>query len=57
MENGFTDLALYLSINKYFICFANAPHCTFAQSIKDLNNDAYFSAINGYFVRTITETF
>lgn len=57
MEDGFIDLAMYLSINKYFICFANAPHCTFAQSIKDLNNDTYLSAINGNFVRTLTKTF
>jgi hypothetical protein len=47
MEDGFIDLAMYLSINKYFICFANAPHCTFAQSIKDLNNDTYLRILLG----------
>ena len=57
MENGFTDLALYLSINKYFIRFSNASYWTFAQSYKDAHYDTNFSANNGILVRTFTKAF
>jgi hypothetical protein len=56
MEDGFADLALHISINKYYVRFAYASHWTFTQSFEDLNFDTYFSSINGTFVRTIAET-
>ena len=57
MENGFIDLAMYLSINKYFVRFPNASYWTFAQSYKDAHYDTNFSANNGILVRTFTEAF
>jgi hypothetical protein len=57
MENGFTDLALYLSINKYFIRFFNASYWTFAQSYKDAHYDTNISTNNGILVRTSTKAF
>jgi hypothetical protein len=56
VENGFTYLALYLSINQYSVRVAYASHWTFAQSFKDLNFDTHFSSLNGTFIRTIAET-
>jgi hypothetical protein len=57
MENGFIDLAMYLSINKYFVRFPNASYWALAQSFKDAHYDPNLSSNNGNFVRTITEAF